>query len=312
MTKVLVTGAAGYVGARLARTLARDGVHVRALVRRRLPWLEIDDVVAAELDDASEALSAACAGVDAVVHLAAPNEAVAACHPEGAFTETALGARRMVMAAAAAGVPRFVYVSTVHVYGAAAFEGAVLGEDVVPRPRDAYAVARLAGEHLTSTVDGVDTVVVRLTNCVGAPAHPSVERWTLVVNDLCRQGAVRGHLRLRTHGLQWRDFLSMEDACRLLAACTARERVPAGTYNLGSGQPTTVRELAEMVRDAFEELTDRRPPLDAPDPPDEPPKPHFVDIGRLAALGLRATGDLRSAVAETAQFCQQHRDELAG
>src|SRR5439155_27107075 len=151
-------------------------------------------------DGSPEALAAACAGVDAVVHLAAPNEVIAAGDPDGALTETVLGARHIVTAAAAAGVPRFVYVSTVHVYGAAAVEGAVLAEDVVPRPRDAYAVARLAGEHLTSTVDGVDTVVVRLTNCVGAPAHPSVERWTLVVNDLCRQGAVRGHLRLRTHG----------------------------------------------------------------------------------------------------------------
>jgi nucleoside-diphosphate-sugar epimerase len=131
------------------------------------------------------------------------DETVAARDPEAAFVETAVGARRIAAAAADAGVPRLVYVSTVHVYGAAAVEGAVLTEDVVPPPRDAYA-----------------------------------------------------------------------DACRLLAACTAPDRVPAGTYNLGSGQPTTTREVAGLVVDAFEELTGRRPPLEAPGAPDDAPKPH--------------------------------------
>ena len=86
--------------------------------------------------------------------------------------------------------------------------------------------------------------------------------------------------------------------------------MPAGTYNLGSGQPTTVRELAELVQDVFEDLTGARPPLQAAAAPPQPPKPYFVAVGRLGDQGLRVTGELRDAVEETAGFCLEHRDEL--
>ena len=97
----------------------------------------------------------------------------------------------MVEAVADSAVKRLVYMSTVHVYGERMTGGATLTEDMRPEPRAPYAIARLASEHLAAALSrkGIEVVVLRLTNSMGAPAHPAVDRWTLVANDLCRQGS---------------------------------------------------------------------------------------------------------------------------
>jgi len=213
-------------------------------------------------------------------------------------------------AAADAGVGRVVYLSTIHVYGARAEPGSVLTEDLRPEPRHPYAIARLASEHVLRAL-GLDPVCLRLTNSVGAPASPAVDRWTLVVNDLCRQAATTGVLRLHTDGLQWRDFVALGDATRIIAD-VALGAAPAGTWNLGSGIPTTVRAAAGLVADAVETLTGRRPPLEAPSPAADPPDPHHVDVSALAAHGLATSVPLADAVTQVARFCLDHAAELAG
>jgi UDP-glucose 4-epimerase len=319
MTRVLVTGAGGYLGGRLVAALQAPDRIIRTLVRH-IPDDRPTDAgrVVADLVLAPAAvLSDACAGIDAVVHLAGPNEVLCAADPDRALCETTVGTRRIADAAAAAGVRRFVYVSTVHVYGAAMAEGATVTEDTVPAPRAIYGTSRLASEHLVASAaavagtGGMGVVILRVTNLIGAPADPAVARWTLLTNDLCRQAVVGGALELRSHGMHWRDFVTMADSCRIVEAATATDGpVPPGTYNVGSGRPMTGRRVAALVQDVVEELTGRRPPLRAPAPPEDPPEPYRVSVERLAGLGLRADSTARSAIEETFRFCLEHRDRL--
>jgi UDP-glucose 4-epimerase len=306
--RLVVTGAGGYLGGRVVGHLAAEGHPVAAWSRRPAPWLPVD-VTSIDLLDDTVAIAGALEGAAAVVHLAGANEARAVDDPERALTSTIVAARRIAQSCAAMGVKRVVYVSTMHVYGAALAPGAHVTEATVTEPRSGYAIARLAAEHVIAAA-GVDAVVLRLTNGVGAPVSPHVDRWSLVVNDLCRQAVVDGALRLRTDGLQWRDFVPLVDVCRVLAAAVDPARVPAGTYNLSSGRPSTVRAVAELVGDAVEEATGRRPPLHAPPATGEPAAPYLVDATRLDALGLRADTPLRAAVDETIRFCLDHEAEL--
>jgi UDP-glucose 4-epimerase len=160
--------------------------------------------------------------------------------------------------------------------------------------------------------EGTELVVFRLTNSVGAPAHPAVDRWTLVTNDLCRQGVETGELRLMSSGVQWRDFIAVEDVCSIIYEATlgGPKRLPPGTYNLASGQPSTIRDLAGLVQDAFERLTGERPPLLAPAPETARPKPYQVSVDRIRSHGLEASTTLAAAVDETARFCIEHQEEL--
>jgi len=257
----------------------------------------------------SERLRDAFAGTNTVVHLAGTNEAVAKADPDRALADTAAAARQVGEASTAVGVRRVVYVSTVHVYGAALVAGATVSEGTVAQPTSPYAVARLAAEHLLAAT-APETVVVRLTNGVGAPIAPEIDRWSLVANDLCRQAVTTGELRLRTDGSQWRDFVALDDVCRVLAATFDPSRVPTGTYNLGSGLPLTVRDLAALVQDAAEAATGKRPPLHAPQAKDGATAPYLVVSDRFAALGLRAEVPVRAAMDETVRFCFDHRKAL--
>jgi UDP-glucose 4-epimerase len=313
MMRVLLTGAGGYIGSRLAADLAgRPDIAVRALVRKPAAFVEADDHVVVDLLGDHDSIAEAFAGVDTVVHLAGPNEVVAAAEPERALTETVLVSERVADAAAAAGVRRIVYVSTIHAYGALMAEGAVLTEEQPAEPRSVYAIARLASEHLLEAAvdEGIEVCVFRLTNSVGAPAHPDVDRWSLVTNDLCRQAVTRGELRLHSSGVQWRDFVALADACRILTGCLAPGSLPSGTYNLASGHSHTIRDLAALVQEAMVAEGRPRPALYAPDPPARRPEPYHVSAARLRAAGWEPTVPLPEAVAETVRFCLQHQDRL--
>ena len=267
MPGVLVTGAGGYVGSGLVGALRAEGWEVRAFVREAVPYLDVEQVVG-DLGSDDRAAATACEGADVVVHLAGENEVVAARAPAAALGGTVLATERLVEAVAAADVRRLVYMSTVHVYGKRISPGVTLTEDLRPEPTAPYAVARLASEHLVAGLQGagVETVALRLTNSMGAPADPRVERWTLVTNDLSRQGATTGTLTLRSAGTQWRDFVALRDVHRAVCGACTEDGVEPGTYNLGSGRPLTIRDMATLVQDAFEAETGTRPPLNAPEP----------------------------------------------
>jgi UDP-glucose 4-epimerase len=286
---------------------------VRALVRKRVDYLPPDSQVEVDLaGDPRHELVEAFAGASAVVHLAGHNEVVSAAEPDRALGETVVLSRHVADAARAAGVPRLVYVSTVHVYGARMLPGAVLTEEVPAEPRSTYAVARLASEHLIAEAGAgdVDVVVLRLTNAVGAPVDAAVDRWSLVALDLCREAARRGTLTLRTPGLQWRDFVDLGGVCRVLVGCAGPNAPAPGTYNLGSGRPTTVRALAELIRQRFEVRTGRAPELVAPAADGPAPAPYVVDVERLAAAGWRVDAPLTEPLDELIEFCTENEDRL--
>jgi UDP-glucose 4-epimerase len=307
---VLITGAGGYVGGRLTAELLQGGFEVRALGRERAPWLSVEQHVCdLAADGASAELARALDGVRAVVHLAGEDEIAAAETPAAALAGTVVATERVAEACAWAGVERLVYVSTVHVYGARIAPGVTLTEDMRAEPRVAYAISRLACEHLAASLapDSYQLVTLRLTNSVGAPYDPRVSRWTLVANDLCRQGATTGSLTLRSSGVQWRDFVSLRDVCcALVRACEPGGEVVPGTYNLGSGRPLTVLALAGMIQDAFERRTGRRPELHAPPPEPDPPAAYHVSVERAVEHGMRVDGSIEDAVAETVDFCLEH------
>ncbi len=307
---MLITGAGGYIGGRLTEAFLAKGGRVRALVRNSAPWLEVERHVCDLSSEATAAkLKPALEGVDTVVHLAGENEIAAARTPAAALAATVVATERLAEACVAAGTRRLLYLSTVHVYGARIVPGATLSEDMRPEPRSAYGISRLASEHVAASLSDAtyELVVLRLTNSVGAPYDPRVDRWTLVANDLCRQGAETGRLELRSSGVQWRDFVPLDDVCSVLVkASLPGGALPPGTYNLGSGRPRTIRQLAGIIQDAFEQQTGDRPGLRGPEPAGEQPEPYQVSVRRAAQHGLAVNGRLEDAISETVSFCLEH------
>lgn len=290
---VVVTGAGGYVGGRLVQHLEQAGETVWPMVRSDAPWIlrarRPIDLATVAMDTLVGRLE----GMDAVVHLAGANEVVFAEDPDRALADTVLATQRLARAARQAGVSRFVYLSTFHVYGGRTDDG-VVHEGLVPEPRHPYAIARLAGEHLAAGLGPDHVVSLRLTNAVGSPPG-HVERGTLVANELCARAKAGQPLVLRSSGHAWRDFVAMEEACRVIGAA-ARGDVPAGTYNLGSGTSTRILDLAHLVADLAERWHGRRPEVIAPPHEGPEPEPFRVDVSRLAAHVPPPHPDIRAAL----------------
>jgi UDP-glucose 4-epimerase len=158
--KILITGATGKVGSRLAKRLAQRGDQVRALVR--------DPTRAADLREARidlaegdllkvDSLAAAVGGVDAVVHCAAFFRGAT---PEQAHAVNDLGAQHLASAARAVSVKRFIFTSTGLVYGSNG--GRLAQEDDPCAPTTAYPVSKLAAERFLLAFEGLDVRVLRL------------------------------------------------------------------------------------------------------------------------------------------------------
>jgi UDP-glucose 4-epimerase len=309
----VVTGASGYVGSRLVTVLRDSGWSVRALVREPAEWLDIEQIVCDLADADDTACLSAFDGADAVIHLAGESEVLAARDPVRSLAMTSAASARVAQACASMKVRRLVYMSTMHVYGERILPGATLTEDLRPEPRSAYAIARLASEHISAAFShgNYDLVAFRLTNSLGAPQHASVDRWSLVANDLCRQGVVSGRLELRSSGTQWRDFVPLSAVCASVAIAAAPDSpVLPGVYNLGSGRPTTIRQLAYLIQDEFERQTGVRPELHAPEPEPDPPGAYRVSVDSAARFGIPPPTPLEDAIAESVSFCLAHREAL--
>jgi nucleoside-diphosphate-sugar epimerase len=158
--KILVTGATGKVGSRLARRLAQRGDRVRALVRdpMRATGLREDRIELVEGDLLRvDSLAAAVRGVDAVVHCAAFFRGAT---PEQAHAVNDLGSQHLASAARAASVTRFIFTSTGLVYGPTG--GRLAREDDSCAPTAAYPASKLAAERFLLSLEGLDVRVLRL------------------------------------------------------------------------------------------------------------------------------------------------------
>jgi UDP-glucose 4-epimerase len=165
--KILVTGATGKVGSRLAKRLAQRGDQVRALVRdpARAADLREAHIALAEGDLLRpESLAPAVSGVDAVVHCAAFFRGAT---PEQAQAVNELGTRHLASVARAASVKRFLFTSTGLVYGSNG--GRLAREDDPCAPTAAYPLSKLGAERFLLALadegladDSFDVRVLRL------------------------------------------------------------------------------------------------------------------------------------------------------
>jgi len=165
--KILVTGAAGFIGRRVVCGFLREGHTVRALVRtgtdsRSLPWAQEVELQRGDVR-AARSLEQAVAGVDAVVHLAGSPSA----DPDTAFAAFVVGTEQLIAAMARAGVRRLVLASSFAVYDMRALrstvdERAPLERD--PYSRDGYTVAKLWQERVArsgAAEHGLELTVLR-------------------------------------------------------------------------------------------------------------------------------------------------------
>ncbi len=246
--RVLITGGAGFIGHNLALHLVRKGydvVVVDSLERsssfalRRLEESGIP-IIKADVRGFGD-----YGGFDAVVHAAAYVSVEESIREPLKYIENnVLGTARVGYECARRGIG-LVYLSSAAVYGEPL--RLPIGEDHPVRPQTPYGLSKLQGEEVLRSyalVYGLRHVTLRLFNVYGPGQNPS---YAGVITSFLER-ALRGEpLVIYGDGEQTRDFVYVEDVANVVEFFIREDVFDNETYNVGSGVPTTIKELARAV-----------------------------------------------------------------
>jgi dihydroflavonol-4-reductase len=237
---VMVTGATGFTGGHLARTLAQRGYHVRALVRNgaNTTDLEVHGVqcVEGDLVDRDSVLRAA-EGIDCIYHIAAVYRS--AKHPDSYYWDVNVGGTQHVLDAARHhGVKRTVHCSTAGVHGDVKTIPA--DEDSPLRPGDVYQETKLAGERIAADAfaNGLPGVIFRPVGIYG----PGDTRFLKLFKTI-----QSGQFRMFGTGKILYHLTYIDDLIDGVIRCGTSPHALGRVYLLVGPRYTSIEELARHV-----------------------------------------------------------------
>ena len=310
--RLLVAGAAGFIGSNFVRHLRRERPAIEIIVLDKLTYagnlanlLEFEGrpgyrFVHGDICDSGlvDSLAVEC---DAIVNFAAETHVDRSLMDPLAFIDTDVrGTAVLCEAARRHQHQAFLLVSTDEVYGHVG-EGRSVESDPF-RPRSPYSASKAGGEHLAYAYKesfGLPLLVTRGSNNYGPYQYPEKLIPVLITN------AIDGlPLPLYKDGSAVRDFIHVDDHCR--AIDLVLHEAPAGSvYNVGTGAETSGLQVAEAVLDIMgkprtliEFVADRA----------GHDYRYALDISRITALGWEPQVGFAEGLERTVRWYREHPD----
>lgn len=252
--RVLVTGAAGFIGSHITRALLADGHEVVGLDdlstghRHNLPdgapgWR----FVLGDIRDPAVCASATL-GAGAVVHLAGRNSVPKSlADPRSALEVNVFGGFNLLEAARAAGVGRFVYASSSSVYGDD--PSLPKGESQLPRPLSPYAASKASFEHFArawSSSWGLSTVGLRFFNVFG-PRQDPAGPYAAVVPRFVEAALARRSPLIHGDGSFTRDFTFVDNVVHAVLLSLNAPDAGGAVINVACGGRVSVLDLWRTI-----------------------------------------------------------------
>lgn len=250
MSKVVVTGGAGFIGSHLVRELKGLGHEVEVVDIALDPKKDVRDL---------NSLRALFVGVEYIFHLAAlPSVPYSIEHPEETTLTNLYGTVNVLTAARDAGGKRVIFSSSAAVYGDQ--ERLPVGENADKHPKSPYALQKLESEmflKLWSDIYGMETVSLRYFNVYGEGQNPEGP-YASAIPIFLKQKKLSKPLTIIGDGTQTRDFVNVKDV--VLANIRAMESVVVGkgeAINIASGKSVSINDIAELIGGPKENLPPR-------------------------------------------------------
>ncbi|MEV4254921.1 NAD-dependent epimerase/dehydratase family protein [Spirillospora sp. NPDC049652] len=280
--RVLVTGAAGFIGSHLVDRLLADGNEVAGVDDLSTGRNRNDAIETWQVDVADPALADRVAAFrpEVVCHLAAQvSVRVSVGDPLADARTNVVGTANVLEAARLAGARKVVFTSSCAVYGVP--DGLPVPPDAELRPASPYAASKVAGEvyaGMYSALHGLDHTILTLANVYGPRQTPEGEAGVVsIFTDALLAGRPT---RVFGDGKQTRDYVYVLDVVDAFARATG-EAASGLRLNVGTGLQTTDRDLHTLVARA----------AGAPDDPAFAP-PRLGDLPAMAIDASRTTETL--------------------
>jgi dTDP-glucose 4,6-dehydratase len=310
--RLLVAGAAGFIGSNYVRHLRRTRPDVEITVLDKLTYAgnlanlaELEGqrgyrFVHGDICD-RDLVDSLARGVDAIVNFAAETHVDRSLMDPFAFIETDVrGTAVLCEAARNHGHEVFLLISTDEVYGNV--PGGRSREIDPFRPRSPYSASKASAEHIAQAYAesfGLPLLVTRGSNTYGPNQYPEKLVPVLITNALDGMS-----LPLYNDGSAVRDYLFVEDHCRAIDL-VLHEAAAGGVYNVGTGVETSGLAVAEAVLDimgkprSLIEFVADRPGHDYR---------YALDISRITELGWEPQVSFAEGLEQTVRWYREHED----
>ncbi|KJH72009.1 NAD-dependent epimerase/dehydratase family protein [Aliterella atlantica] len=254
--KTLVTGTEGYIGSMLAPMLIERGHEVIGVDTGfyKVGWLYNGTEYTAKTlnKDIRHITADDLQGIDAVVHMAElSNDPAGQLAPHITYDINHKGSVRLAALAKAAGVRRFVYMSSCSVYGVATNED--ITEKSPVNPQTAYAKCKTMVEQDVQPMADDSFSPTFMRNATAFGASPRM-RFDIVLNNLAGLAWTIKEIKMTSDGTPWRPLVHLLDICQAIV-CTLeapRDIIHNQIFNVGdTAQNYQVKEIAEIVADKF-------------------------------------------------------------
>lgn len=254
MTKYLVTGGAGFIGANIVRQLIDNGEKVKVLDNFNTGKRENINELMNEIEfmegdvTNNQTVIEAVKDVDVIFHQGAiPSVPKSIIDPMKTNYANINGTLRLLQAAAQANVKRFIYAASSSAYGFN--ETLPKQEDMPGRPMSPYAVSKYAGELYCKVFHhlyGLETISLRYFNVFGPHQDPN-SRYAAVIPAFIKSILNNESPVIYGDGTQSRDFTYIDNvvAANLLAANAPK--LQGEVINIGNGSQIALNELVMYI-----------------------------------------------------------------
>lgn len=150
---------------------------------------------------------------------------------------------------------KYINMSSIHVYGNTQN---ILNEDSSTSPKNNYSINHLLSEiqlkYFTNKFK-ISSYSLRLSNSFGYPINESINSWSLVINDLCKQAVYNNSMIINSNGLIIRDFIYYKNLANAIILIVDEEpQIKAQIINVSSGKSVTIIEVALIIVDIMKML----------------------------------------------------------
>ncbi|MXS80080.1 NAD-dependent epimerase/dehydratase family protein [Nitrosomonas sp. GH22] len=251
---ILLTGSSGFVGGTIWQTLRQRKVTVRPVFRTSVSALTagcpVDEAVIVPTLDAATDWTQALAGVDVIVHCAARVHVMQdnATDPLTEYRRVNVdGTLRLAQQAAAAGMRRFVFISSIKVNGEGTQPGRPYSADDTPAPEDAYGISKAeaeAGLHKLAQEMGMELVIIRPVLVYG----PGVKGNFLTMLRWVRRGFP---LPLGAVVKNRRSLVALDNLVDLICTCVNHPNAANQTFLVSDGEDLSTADLLQRLGQAM-------------------------------------------------------------